>query len=557
MMEKLKTGIILDDFLIEAWKYGILHEICTSDYAHISLVLMNICKNENINKLKNRNDSFLISLLQKLTNQSLKKFKPYNSIIDSYNLLKEVPIVIINKTVERKEGHLCDSDLLELQKVKPDIIINLGIDDILKDYSNLSKYGVWSIETDNRLINNEITSSYWKLFNNSPVIGSNLEVHHSAGEGKKIISSSYESVLPFSQETNRNVIFWRASLFIPRVMEGIYKNGEDYLSCLFARFERNRSDDESFLPFNQASYRGLRNFLSFITILSRQIGKKVLHGNEEDWKLLFSVNDNDIITSSFRQFKELPSPKNIFWADPFVISHNDRFYVFVEEIITNIEKAHITVLELGRNGNLLSSKKIIERPYHMSYPFVFEFNNTYYMIPETSENRTIDLYKCTSFPYEWEFDRTIMDNVNAVDATVFHYSGKWWLFTSIDKTDSVSGYNTELFLFFSTDFFSGKWESHPLNPIISDVRTARPAGKIFIQEGKIYRPSQDCSGRYGKAFNINQILTLTETDYEEVQVRKVEPNWNRNLKGTHTFNSAGGLTIIDAYTYRRRVLSSH
>lgn len=95
-----------------------------------------------------------------------------------------------------------------------------------------------------------------------------------------------------------------------------------------------------------------------------------------------------------------------------------------------------------------------------------------------------------------------------------------------------------------------------MNPVISDVRTARPAGKIFIKDGKIYRPSQDCSGRYGKAFNINQIITITETDYDEILVRKVEPEWNKSLKGAHTFNSDGGLTIIDSYSFRKRTLLS-
>ena len=99
---------------------------------------------------------------------------------------------------------------------------------------------------------------------------------------------------------------------------------------------------------------------------------------------------------------------------------------------------------------------------------------------------------------------------------------------------------------------SDKWISHPYNPIVSDIRTSRPAGNIFIYDGKIYRPSQDCSGRYGKAFNLIQILIINEKEYKEKEVIKVSPDWEKKLKGAHTFNFDDNFTIIDTYTFRRR-----
>jgi len=143
--------------------------------------------------------------------------------------------------------------------------------------------------------------------------------------------------------------------------------------------------------------------------------------------------------------------------------------------------------------------------------------------------------------------------MSAVDTTLFFHYNKWWLFTSIDGTNGISGGSTELYLYYSDDPFSDDWKSHPCNPVISDVRTARPAGNIFVQDGKIYRPSQDCSVRYGKGFNLNQITLLSETDYDEILVEKVEPSWNKRLKGAHTFNFDNDFTIIDTYAYRSRI----
>jgi hypothetical protein len=147
-----------------------------------------------------------------------------------------------------------------------------------------------------------------------------------------------------------------------------------------------------------------------------------------------------------------------------------------------------------------------------------------------------------------------MKDINAVDTTLFQFDGKWWLFTLIDKIDSSLAVSPELYLFHSDDFLADNWISHPMNPIVSDVRYARPAGNVFIRKGIVYRPSQDCSGRYGNSFDINEIVTLTPDYYEEKQITKVRPDWDTTLKGTHTYNNYEGFAIIDAYKLRRRFI---
>ena len=202
-------------------------------------------------------------------------------------------------------------------------------------------------------------------------------------------------------------------------------------------------------------------------------------------------------------------------------------------------------------GNLLRNERILEKPYHMSYPFVFELDNAYYMIPETGSNKTIELYKCVDFPSKWSFVTNLMEKISARDTTIFFYQKKWWLFTSINESLNSPNHD-ELFLFYSNDLFSTKWIPHPENPVVSDMKSARPAGKIFIKDNKIYRPSQDCSGRYGIAFSLCQIVTLTETEYKEIQISKVEAKWESKIKGIHTFNFDQNITVIDALKYQKR-----
>ena len=173
------------------------------------------------------------------------------------------------------------------------------------------------------------------------------------------------------------------------------------------------------------------------------------------------------------------------------------------------------------------------------------------MMPETGANRTIEIYKCVDFPLKWEFHKILMENVRAADATLFQQKGKYWLFANMREVKGASAQD-ELFLFYSDDLHNGEWQPHPQNPIISDVRCSRPAGNIFERDGKIYRPAQNGGKYYGYGMQIREIITLTEDTYEERQVHSINPNWEKDLMGTHTLNSCGGLTIIDALIKRRR-----
>jgi len=188
----------------------------------------------------------------------------------------------------------------------------------------------------------------------------------------------------------------------------------------------------------------------------------------------------------------------------------------------------------------------------MSYPFVFRSGSSYYMIPETAAYKTIELYRCTDFPYKWQFEKYIMKDVSATDTTLFHYGDKWWLFTTMDQTGGISGGSTELFLFYSDDPLTDNWIGHSLNPVVSDERSARCAGNLFMQDGEIYRPSQDCSLRYGKGLNINRVTKLNEGEYNEVVIEEIKPDWDHKLRGVHTLNFDENFTIIDTYKFHRR-----
>jgi hypothetical protein len=171
-----------------------------------------------------------------------------------------------------------------------------------------------------------------------------------------------------------------------------------------------------------------------------------------------------------------------------------------------------------------------------------------YMLPETADHRTVEVYRCTHFPDRWELAKTLMTDIYAVDATLLEYQNKFWLFTNV-KSGEGSSLNA-LHLFYAENPLSDSWAPHPLNPVVRIIESARPAGRIFSKNGKLIRPSQDSSKRYGYALKFNRIVKLNESEYEEVTETSFMPR--RKFLATHTFNQSGDLTAIDAIIRRKK-----
>jgi hypothetical protein len=103
---------------------------------------------------------------------------------------------------------------------------------------------------------------------------------------------------------------------------------------------------------------------------------------------------------------------------------------------------------------------------------------------------------------------------------------------------------------FYADSPLGPWTPHPRNPVVSDVRHARPAGRLFRYRGGWYRPAQDCAEGYGRRLAIQRITYLDTRRYAEVPAATLSGHWRPGIAGVHTVNAAGGLTVIDVLLRR-------
>src|SRR5206468_2527068 len=97
-----------------------------------------------------------------------------------------------------------------------------------------------------------------------------------------------------------------------------------------------------------------------------------VRGREAEWFVAVRTNPELFRTRQEQfvpqAFLEVPAARGSQLADPFVIEDNGRDWLFVEEVPAAAVKAHLSVIELGKNGDFGEPVPVLEKPYHLSYP---------------------------------------------------------------------------------------------------------------------------------------------------------------------------------------------
>jgi hypothetical protein len=390
--------------------------------------------------------------------------------------------------------------------------------DILYDPLNLnarglfsypSHYGTWSIR---------IPTAFREVTRNQ--LMTNISLDQFQDGERRSLKTCVVAAEPWSVSRSQNNFFWKAATLLLRQLR--------QLSAL-------KSSPQ--LPDHDSYPGNLETCGAGIQILTRYISHKWYR---EQWSLAYQWGELPI---NPLQIRPLVPPKDRFWADPFLIRSGDEYLLFHEEAPFSMGIGYIVLSKIDRTGKFTACVPILKRDYHLSYPFLFQWDNQYFMVLETASRNQIELYRATSFPLEWTFDRVLLRDVNAAcDPTIVKNAGRWWLFTNmaVPHTENAD----ELYLFYA-DSPLGPWKPHEKNPIKSDVRSGRSAGAIFEKDASLYRPAQDGSQRYGYAVSINKILRLTPEEYEETEVQKILPDWHSKAVGVHTYTHAGDLTVVD------------
>lgn len=263
-----------------------------------------------------------------------------------------------------------------------------------------------------------------------------------------------------------------------------------------------------------------------------------------NWKLAYrerkEENSDNLIFETKREYTTLKIEENYWYADPFAISDSGKVYVFCECFLKGKQKGVIAAGEY-KNGKLNHMKIVIEQNFHMSYPCVFKYCSEYYMIPETSANKTIELYKAKKFPYEWELINILKKDIKIVDTTVFILNDEFFLigYKPQKNKNKICLYKLNM-------------DSKTIDLITEteDDDRGRPAGNIFYSNENIIRPAQVSTKKYGESIVFKNIISINNNDYHEEELcllegKDVSINGEEKIHRIHTINIAENFEIID------------
>ena len=240
---------------------------------------------------------------------------------------------------------------------------------------------------------------------------------------------------------------------------------------------------------------------------------------------------NPVLTRD--QVSDVPAK---FVADPFMLKVAGGWNMFFEVMNRETKKGEIGVATSQNGFDWKYRQIVLAERFHLSYPYVFEWNGQHYMIPETFDSGTVRLYRADSFPTRWLFVGPLVE-LSCADPSTFQFEDRWWMFVCAPPFQ-----HDTLRLYFAEDLM-GPWVEHPASPIVAgNKQHGRPAGRVLVINGKVVRFAQDCVTRYGNQVRAFEISELTTTNYSEAE----HPN-SPILKASGTGWNELGMHQIDPH----------
>lgn len=382
---------------------------------------------------------------------------------------------------------------------------------------------------------------FWELSSGAAVAESALEV-----VGGEVIYRSVAAIDMVSLHRNRVPIYWKSARFAIRRLVDLASG------C----WQPDRAQPQR-PPPDRPAPSGADTLRHVGRIAARATRRKLKTAAfQYQWFLGFRRRAADRMPHEDPSlWRAVLPPPDQSYADPFVVAHDGDTFVFLELLEHATGRGRLAVGRLEPDGRLTAVEPILPMAHHTSYPFVFHDRGRMYLIPETGDAGKVMLFAATSFPAGWERVATLIDGVHAVDATVCAHDGRYWMWVTI----AVPGgrLQDETFLY-TSDRLEAGWTPHPRNPVVSDARRARPAGRPFVCRGRLVRPSQNCAGRYGERVVFNEVEVLTPEEYRERPCGSLGPDWapGPNL-AAHTYTFDGEWEATDGlrtYSRLRRVV---
>ena len=482
----------------------------------------------------------LFRLIVSVEKLLLKRSNLHSDHYQIFDLGKLVDEVLTISPIVSKSGFVYRFSAEDIERIKAldfDLLIRCGAGILHGDVLHASRLGIISIHHSDNRINRGSPAGFWECYYEWPQTGFIIQrLTEELDAGEVLVRGSFGT--RFFYSLNQAHLYKKSNAHLKNLLNRIASTGElpspentpsPYSGILYRTPELHQSVAYGFKVLKRIAKRRIPKML----MLREKWGISLLSGK---W-------DKSVLWRS----TEVKNPRGRYWADPFLFSYQGRTFCFVEDFVCKTNRAHITALEIV-GTKVVEHGIAVKEPFHLSFPFLFQYTGELYMCPECSESGQIRIYRCTEFPLKWELQKVVMEGVSAADTMLFEKGGKWWMLTSLDES-GVADHCSELYLFSSDSPLDTNWTPHPLNPIRIDASGGRNAGLIIDGERLFRLAQRQGFDQYGQGLLVYEIKIISESGYLEELVSEINPTFRRGLRGTHHLSTDGKTTVID-HCYR-------
>lgn len=522
--KRIRIGILSHGVIFPKFEANFIKKLLSNDNAEIvSLLVVQKREREHIYKKYNAwgmyEKRFVFPKMVSIYPEDLHEY--FNSI----NKLK------INLVQESKYAFkVDDQEINEIKKLKLDIIINCQYRILKGLILTTPRLGIWSLHnSDNQKYRGE-PSGFWEIFNREKESGSVLQILTEKLDAGRILRKGTFITENTSIARHRDKLLMESSEWVNSAVNQAYFNRESIASIESTKTNAKIYKQPNFIKF-----------LIFLFILGINNIKKMIHKYffYEYWNIgILKSPIESIATSSPNKVEWLNEEQGyIYKADPFGYIDKDGILSIIFE---EYDYLNSTGTIKRYNSRTSQIETFIDSKFHHSYPFIFHDDNKSYCIPECHQAKNITLHQIDE--NNKIVKKTIVLNGEPyTDSTIAKFNGYYWIFCT--KSFSFNDSNTNLYCYYSPTF-DGKYIEHPLNPIKSNIKNARPAGTPFVIDNILYRPSMDCSNGYGSKLIINKIKKINTMEYEEEVCNIIHPS-TEYKDGIHHISTVGDKTLID------------
>ena len=510
-----------------------IHQISLTESPKIKSRVLRFFHLVKKNGLKQTISHFLFLALKWCENLSLKRNEAFKNHLNSYNILdfglteiKITPIVLQSENLHQ----FSDEDINKIKSLGLDLLLRVGPAIIEESILKVAKFGIISLYHGDNLNYRGGPEGFWEVLNGEDSTGFVIKRPTKEIGVEEVCFRGYRKTKGYWL-VNQACIYTKANYYLKEFIKNLAKT-QKLPPCL------------PHFPYSNRLYKnpGFWDILRYIKkILVIKISSIIT--SKPLWHVAFV--HSDWRAAALWRGIDLPMLPGKGLADPFVYSREGRDYCFVEEIDSASTIGSIAVYELFLTYAVRLGTAC-EEPFHLSFPYLFHYDDQVFMLLESHQNHDIRIYECMDFPLQWKLKHILMSNISAADSLLINKENKWWLITNIDHWNDED-HCEEMTIFSADSPFSSEWIPHPLNPIYADASRSRN-GSFFISENKFYRVSQTHGiGIYGKSVVINEITNLTEDSFQEIRIVEIFPRFKKNILGTHHFHTNGSITVFDYY----------